>query len=219
MRDGTIGQEYVFFSFMLLFLYSPLFIFSIFYFSECPFFSVENNNRQGGAGRDGTDAGGNSNTERVEGGGQRVHMLLFFCSCFSAFILFFVSLFCVSDYLFSDKYINRRGTNAKRRPDGTGYKRAAIATWDGTEGADGATGTSSFIFASCRLSSFILIILLLFRLSLFQWSITTGGPIHFFFSLFFYFNRLQYNNRQGRAGRGGETWRQRLHCMEIAMMT
>ena len=117
---------------------------------------------RGGTGRDGTDAGGNSNTERVEGGGQRVHMLLFFCSCFSAFILFFVSLFCVSDYLFSDKYINRRGTNAKRRPDGTGYTRAAIATWDGTEGADGATGTSSFIFVSCRLSSFILIILLLF---------------------------------------------------------
>ena len=51
-----------------------------------------------------------------------------------------------------------------------GYAWAATATWDGTEaqrGLTGRIGTSSFVFLSFLVSSFILIILLLFRLPLF----------------------------------------------------
>ena len=49
---------------------------------------------------------------------------------------------------------------------------------DGTEaqrGQTGQMGTSSLVFLSFLLSSFVLIILFLFRSPLFQWSTTTGG--------------------------------------------
>ena len=83
---------------------------------------------------------------------------------FLYFHLFFISLFFFSDYFFSDKYNNsRRGTKGKRRTDGTGCTRAAIATWDGMEGADGANKYVFFYVLSFPLSSFILVILLLFQ--------------------------------------------------------
>ena len=47
-----------------------------------------------------------------------------------------------------------------------GYAWAATATWDGTEaqrGLTGRMGASSFVFLSFLVSSFILIILLLFH--------------------------------------------------------
>ena len=102
----------------------------------------------------------------------------YFLSLFLYFHLFFILLFFFSDYFFFDNCTNRRGTEEKSRTDGTGYTWAVIATWDGTEarrGQTGRTGTPSFIFLSCRISSFILVVLLLFRLSIFQWSTTTGG--------------------------------------------
>ena len=52
---------------------------------------------------------------------------IIFLSLFLYFHLFFVSLFFFSCYLFSGKYNNRRGTKGKRRTDGTGCTRVAIA--------------------------------------------------------------------------------------------
>ena len=54
------------------------------------------------------------------------------------FYLFFISLFFFFDYFFSDTYNNRRDRKGKRVTDGMGHTRSAIATWDGTEGADEA---------------------------------------------------------------------------------
>ena len=105
-----------------------------------------------GAGRNGTrrdDADTGSRSNGIDAGGNStawegpVRMLLFL-SLFLYFHLFFISLFFFSDYFFSGKYNNRRGAKGKGRSDGTGHTRAAITTWDNTEGADG--GTSSFCF-------------------------------------------------------------------------
>ena len=103
------------------------------------------------------------------------------CCCFlSLFIyshLFFVSLFFFSDYFFFDKYNNRPGAKEKRRTDGTGCTRAAIATWDGTEGKD---GTNRYVFVYVFVLSDILF-----------YSYHSSFPIICF--------SVEYNNR--RAGR------------------
>ena len=96
-------------------------------------------------------------------------MLLFFVIV-SPLSSFLILLFFFPDYFFSDNYNNRRGTKGKSLEDGMGYAWAATATWDGTEaqrGLTGQMGASSFVFLSFLVSSFILIILLLFRLPLF----------------------------------------------------
>ena len=88
----------------------------------------------------------------------------YFLSSFLYFHLFFILLFFFPDYFFSDNYNNRRGAKGKSLADGMGYAWAATATWDGTEtqrGLTGQMGTSSFVFLSFLVSSFILIILLL----------------------------------------------------------
>ena len=79
--------------------------------------------------------------------------------------LFFISLFFFSNYFLTDKYNNRRGTKGKCRTDRTGHARAAIATWDNTEGTDGANGYVFFyvsvfsilLFYSYHSSSFAII--------------------------------------------------------------
>ena len=68
-----------------------------------------------------------------------------------------------------------RGVQQQAGRDGTGPKRAAIATRDNTRGQAGPTGMSHFHFLFFLLSSFLLLTLLLFWLSLFPWSTTTGG--------------------------------------------
>ena len=126
-----------------------------------------------GTGRGRTNAGVNSNAT----GKDNRYACCYFLTLFLYFHLFFILLFFFSDYLFSDNYNNRRGAKGNSRPDGTGYTWAAMATLDGAEaqrGQTGQMGASSFIVLSFLLSSFILIILLLFRLS-FQWSTTRGG--------------------------------------------
>ena len=60
-RDKTGGIGYVSCYFLICLLYSPLFFFSLFFFSDY-LFPVKHNNRQDGVGRDGTDAGDDSNT-------------------------------------------------------------------------------------------------------------------------------------------------------------
>ena len=108
-----------------------------------------------GNGSNGIDAGDNNNA------GSNGYSCYYVLSLFLYFHLFFISLFFFSDYFFSGKYNNKRGTKGKRRTDGTSKT--------------GPTGTPSSMCMLFWLSSFILIILLLFQLSLFQWSITTGG--------------------------------------------
>ena len=102
--------------------------------------------------------------------GKDRYACYYFLSLFLYFHLFFISLFFFSDYFFSDNYNKRWGTKGKRRTDGTPQT--------------GPTGTSSSMYLSFWISSFILIILLLFRLSLFS---------------------VEYNNR--RAGR--DRWQRR----------
>ena len=94
-------------------------------------------------------ATGPTRTETATQEEQQVHMLLFL-SLFLYFHLFFILLFFFSDYFFSGKYNNRRGTKGKRRMDGRGKHVRLL-----------------LFFMSFPLSSFILIIVLLFRLSLF----------------------------------------------------
>ena len=91
------------------------------------------------------------------------------------------------------------GTKRKRWTDGTGYTRATIATWGGTERANGANGYVFFyvFFSFFLLSSVVLIILLLFVLSLFQWSISTGG-----------YDGIDQHERRWQHGTGGRQARQ-----------
>ena len=87
--------------------------------------------------------------------------MLLFLSLFIYFHLFFISLFFFSEYFFSDKYNSIRDTKGKCRTDRTGYTRAAIATWEGMEGADRVSGYVYFYFLSFLPSSFVFIIIFL----------------------------------------------------------
>ena len=87
---------------------------------------------------DGTNAGGNSNAGRTgRGGGQRIRILLFFCYCFSTFMFssFHSSYFPIISFLTSATAGGARKESTGRM---IGYTRAAIATWDGIEGSEGA---------------------------------------------------------------------------------
>ena len=104
-----------------------------------------------GVGRNGTGRGRHGQRQQRDQRGRQQqrgkdtrYACCYFLSLFLYFHLFFISLFFFSDYFFSGKYNNRRGAKGKGRSDGTGHTRAAITTWDNTEGADG--GTSSFCF-------------------------------------------------------------------------
>ena len=107
----------------------------------------------------------------------------YYClSMFLHFRLFFVSLFFFSDYFLSNKYNNRQGTKGKRQTAGAGHTRAAIATWDGTEGADRA---NEYVFFYV----FVLSALLFYSYH------SSSFPIISF--------SVKYNNK--RAGRGRQT--------------
>ena len=95
-------------------------------------------------------------TATWEGPGGEAMVCYYLFLLFLYFHLFFVPLFFFSDNFFSDEYNNGQATKEKYRMDGTGYTRAAIATWDGTEGASGANRYICVYFLSFLLSSFFL---------------------------------------------------------------
>ena len=125
---------------------------------------------RGGTERNGTgptraaEATGPTRAATATGKDNR-YACCYFLSLFLYFHLFFILLFFFSDYFSFDNCNNRQGTKEKSRTDGTGYTWAVIATWDGTEGADGANGyvifyvfvLSDLLFYSYHSSSFPII--------------------------------------------------------------
>ena len=96
-------------------------------------------------------------------------------SLFLYFHFSLISLFFFSNHFFSDKYNNMRSTKEKRWTEGTGCTRVVIATWDDTEGADGANRYVFFYFSCPFYFPLLFFSFFFFRLFPFQWSITTGG--------------------------------------------
>ena len=134
----------------------------------------------GWLGRDGTEQEGMGPTQAAAAtrsilAATATRMLLFFVIVFY-FHLFFISLFFFSNYSFSNKYNNRWDTKGNHRTDGTGYTCGdSNVGWHGGGRRGQRMHLLLLMFLFFLLSSFILIILLLFQLSLFQWSVITGG--------------------------------------------
>ena len=182
MRDGTIGQEYVFFSFMLLFLYSPLFIFSIFYFPECPFFlrGEQQQAERGGAGRDRRGRQQQHGKGRGRGTtGTYAVIFLFLFLCFHSFLRF--ALLCFRLFIF--RQVHQQA----------GHKRKAPAGWDGVyAGGDSNVGRHR---GGRRSNGYVFFYFCILSTLLFYSYHSSSFPIISF--------SVEYNNR--RAGRDGPT--------------
>ena len=104
VRKGTVPGGYVFYLFCSL--YSPLFFFLLFFFSDYLFFSVEYNNRLGRTGRDQHGWRYHHGTGRGAGGPERYVLCYYFV--LSALLL---SSSCsyFPTISFSSKHSTRRG--------------------------------------------------------------------------------------------------------------